>query len=70
MDTSKLILATLVAAPPGAGIGLALWSVTRGEAIIEAAGIGIGAAVGLTAVVYLIATMGSVDEDVPRPTEK
>ena len=62
MDRRAVGLAALLGVPPGLGMGLALFSITRGEALVQSTILGVGAAIVLSGLIYVIATRGSVDE--------
>ncbi len=62
MDRRALVIAGVLGGPPGIGMGLALLSITRGEAVLESMILGTAATAFLITSIYVIATRGSVEE--------
>ena len=63
MDRRALLVAAVVGIPPGAGVGVALISVTRGDALVAGTVTGIIGATLLTGAIYLLGSRGSVADD-------
>lgn len=69
MDRRAVGIAVVMGAPPGVGMGLALLSVTRGEATLAAGIVAIVAGTVLPLLIYLIASRGSVDDPSTGPDQ-
>lgn len=63
MDHRAAAMAALLGAPPGLGMGLALLSVTRGEALLESLVLGVIAAAALSAGIYWLTSDPSPRHD-------
>lgn len=62
MDFRAAAFAIVLGVPPGAGMGLALVSVTRGDALVPGIVVGIIASLVLSAAIYLLGTRGRVED--------
>lgn len=61
MDRRSIVMAVILGGPPGIGMGLAVLSVTRGDALIESIVVGTTATALLVGGIYVIGSRGSVE---------